>query len=83
MSAAESTSPPQLVYVGTYTRSGRSEGIQVFQQDPRTGKLTFLHATPAVDPSFLAFDPRGQFLFACSEGLGRDGGAAASFKIEG
>ncbi|MDQ6674047.1 MAG: lactonase family protein, partial [Chloroflexota bacterium] len=42
-----------------------------------------LHATPAVDPSFLAFDPRGQFLFACSEGLGRDGGAAASFKIEG
>lgn len=83
MSAAESTSPPQLVYVGTYTRSGRSEGIQVFQQDRRSGKLTFLHATPAADPSFLTFDPQRRFLFAVSEGMGREGGAAASFKIEG
>jgi 6-phosphogluconolactonase len=83
MSAAESTSPPQLVYVGTYTRSGKSEGIQVFQQDPQSGQLTFLRATPETDPSFLTFDPHRRFLFACSEGMGRDGGAAASFKIDG
>ncbi len=83
MPAAESTSPAQLVYVGTYTRSGRSEGIQVFQQNPHSGQLTFLHATAEVDPSFLTFDPRGRFLFAVSEGLDRASGAAASFKIEG
>jgi 6-phosphogluconolactonase len=83
MPAAESTSPAQLVYVGTYTRSGRSEGIQVLQQNPHSGQLTFLHATAEVDPSFLTFDPRGRFLFAVSEGLDRASGAAASFKIEG
>ncbi|MGI9148016.1 MAG: lactonase family protein [Chloroflexota bacterium] len=82
MPAAEST-PPTLVYVGTYTRSGRSEGIQVFQQDPHSGKLTLLHATAEVDPSFLTFDPGRRFLFAVSEGMGRDGGGVASFKIEG
>jgi 6-phosphogluconolactonase len=34
------------------------------------------------DPSFLAFDPSRRFLFACSEGLGRDNGAAVSFEID-
>ncbi len=48
---------PNLVYVGTYTRSGRSEGIYVYRRDPETGALTHLHTVKEVDPSFLAFDP--------------------------
>jgi 6-phosphogluconolactonase len=79
---AESASlPGRVVYVGTYTRSGRSEGIYTFHQDPTSGKLTLRHNVAEVDPSFLAFDPSRRLLFACSEGLGRDGGAVASFEI--
>jgi 6-phosphogluconolactonase len=81
--AAESASPSDIVYVGTYTRSGRSQGIHVFQHDPHSGKLTPLHATDDVDPSFLTFEPKRRFLFAVSEGMGLDGGGVASFKVEG
>jgi 6-phosphogluconolactonase len=73
---------PNLVYVGTYTRSGRSQGIYVFERDPETGALTLRHTVAAVDPSFLTFDPHRRFLFAVSEGLGLDGGGAASFKLD-
>jgi 6-phosphogluconolactonase len=71
-----------LVYVGTYTRSGRSEGIYVFRHDPRDGSLSRLFTTEVADPSFLAFDPGQRFLFAVSEGMGREGGAAESFRID-
>ena len=81
--AADNTTTQNLVYVGTYTRSGRSQGIHVFQRDPASGTLTFLHAVAEVDPSFLTFDPSHRFLFAVSEGLGLNGGAVASFKVDG
>jgi len=80
--AAEKAIPANLVYVGTYTRSGRSQGIQVFRRDPSSGRLTFLHTVAEVDPSFLTFDPSRRFLFAVSEGLGLDGGAVASFAMD-
>jgi 6-phosphogluconolactonase len=74
--------PRNLVYVGTYTRSNRSEGIYVFDFDPASGKLSPRSTTPEVDPSFLAFDPSGRFLFAVSEGFGLDGGEAVSYAID-
>src|SRR4051812_40534480 len=58
---------PNLVYVGTYTRSGQSEGISVFRHDPASGTLTPLHTIAQADPSFLAFSPDRRFLFAVSE----------------
>jgi 6-phosphogluconolactonase len=47
-----------------------------------SGKLTPRQVVPEVDPSFLTFDPRREFLFAVSEGLGLDGGAVVSFKVD-
>jgi 6-phosphogluconolactonase len=73
---------PNLVYVGTYTRSGRSQGIQIFERDPGSGALSHLHTVEADDPSFLAFDPGRSHLFAVSEGFGLDGGGAVSFEID-
>jgi len=69
-------------YVGTYTRSGRSEGIYVFDWDEASGVLTRASSIAENDPSFLAFDPSGQFLFAVSEGDGLDGGEAVSFRLD-
>jgi 6-phosphogluconolactonase len=76
------TAVPNLAYVGTYTRSGRSGGIHAFDHDAAAGTLTPLGITELADPSFLAFDPTRRFLFAVSEGEGRDGGAVASFRID-
>ena len=76
------SAPPNLVYVGTYTRSGRSEGIHVFEHEPSTGQLTHRSTTAEIDPSWLVFDPAKRFLFAVSEGLGRDQGAVVSFEID-
>lgn len=74
--------PANLVYVGTYTRSGRSEGIHVFAYDPLTGSLRPRSAVPETDPSFLAFGPKHDVLFACSEGLTTETGNASSFAID-
>ena len=71
-----------LVYVGTYTRSGRSAGIHLLRQDPTSGSLTPVQVTDEIDPSWLGFDPSQRFLFATSEGLGDETGAVASFGID-
>ena len=74
-----------LVFVGTYTRLGRSEGTYVFRQDPATGALARLSAVVDVDPSFLAVDPTGRFLFAVSETKeyqGEASGSVGSFLID-
>src|SRR5215217_7867968 len=76
---------PNLVYVGTYTRSGQAEGIYVFRHDPDTGKLTQLHVITDRDPSFLAFDPTRRFLFAVNEHrehAGEGNGHVASYAID-
>lgn len=76
---------PNLVYVGTYTRSGQAEGIYVFRHDPDTGKLSQLHVIPDRDPSFLAFDPSKHFLFAVNEHrehAGEGHGHVASYAID-
>lgn len=74
-----------LVYVGTYTRSGRSEGIHVLRRDARTGALASLRVIAAPDPSFLAFSPNRRFLFAVGETKeyeGRPGGSVASYRLD-
>jgi 6-phosphogluconolactonase len=74
--------PDNLAYIGTYTRHGRSDGVQVFSCDPLSGKLAFRSKVAEVDPSFLALHPSGRFLFATSEGLTAEDGAVAAFGID-
>lgn len=76
---------PNLVYVGTYTRQSKSEGIYVYRRDAKTGALTQLHTVPTINPSFLAFDPNKRFLFAVGETQeyeGKASGSVASFLID-
>ena len=73
-----------LLYVGTYTdHSGK--GIYAYRFDSSSGKLSSLGlAAETPEPSFLAVDSSGRFLFAVNETLkynGQPTGAISAFAI--
>jgi 6-phosphogluconolactonase len=74
-----------LVYVGTYTDHG-SKGIYSYRFDSSTGKLSSLSlAAETTEPSFLAIDSSGRFLYAANEIAdygGQSTGAASAFAIQ-
>jgi len=56
-----------IAYVGTYT-GPHSKGIYAFRFDASKGELTSLGLmAESTNPSFLAVDPRGRFLYAANE----------------
>jgi 6-phosphogluconolactonase len=70
-----------LVYIGTYTKHGTSEGIYVYALDPATGALRLVQTVAGVaDPAYLAFGPGGRMLYAVNE-QGEDGGVS-SFAVD-
>jgi 6-phosphogluconolactonase len=85
--ALESDSEPddQLLYVGTYTTSGRREGIYFVRMNRQSGKLRRVGALDAGEnPSFLAIHPNGRVLYAVNEVEkynGKASGAVSAFAI--
>ena len=83
--AAGPSQPGYLLYVGTYTDHA-SKGIYAYRFDSATGRLTSLGlAAEAAEPSFLAADPTGHFLYAANEILkynGQPTGAVSAFAIQ-
>src|SRR3712207_8536382 len=74
-----------MLYAGQYTRSGKAEGIQLYERDTESGRLTHRHTILERDPSFLAFDPSRRLLFAVNElrGAQNEGnGTVASFAVD-
>ncbi len=76
--------PPSriLAYVGTYTPNG--QGIHLFEMNPQTGELSFLKvAAKVTNPSALAFDPTGHYLYAVNEVSNFDGtnGSVTAFSV--
>jgi len=73
------------VYVGTYT-GGPSKGIYRFEFDSATGQLSSRAlAAETANPSFLAIDPAGRFLYAVGEIAqfeGKKTGAVSAFAID-
>jgi 6-phosphogluconolactonase len=74
-----------LVYVGTYTDHG-SKGIYAYRFDSSSGKMTSLGlAVETAEPSFLAVDSSGRFLYAVNETEtfnGQPTGAVSAFAIQ-
>jgi 6-phosphogluconolactonase len=57
-----------LVYVGTYTNTGKSKGIYVSKLDTETGTLSPAElAAESASPSFLAVHPTEKYLYAVNE----------------
>jgi len=74
-----------LLYVGTYTEDGRSEGVYRIRMDRRSGQLRRVGSVDAgANPSFLAVHPNGRVLYAVNElekYKGRATGAVSAFAI--
>ncbi|MFL5563720.1 MAG: lactonase family protein [Gemmatimonadaceae bacterium] len=74
-----------LLYVGTYTDDGRSDGIYLVRMDPRSGKLRRTGSVNAgANPSFLALPQNGRVLYAVNEidkYNGKASGAVSAFAI--
>jgi 6-phosphogluconolactonase len=74
-----------FVYFGTYT-GVKSKGIYVSRFDSATGKLSEPElAAETQNPSFLAVNPTGKFLYAVgevNEMQGKRGGAVSAFAID-
>ena len=88
--AASST---YLVYVGTYTSKGSnpakdtgSKGIYVYRFDAASGEVDPLGlAAESLQPSFVAVDPAGKFLYAVNETdtyQGQASGGVSAFSID-
>jgi 6-phosphogluconolactonase len=76
----ESPTDPDLLYVGTYTESTRSEGIYLVRMDRRSGELLRVGAVNAgANPSFLTIHPNGRALYAVNE---LETGMVSAFAIE-
>ncbi len=75
----------RLVYVGTYTEGGRTEGVYRYRVNPTTGEWRPLGASVVgPNPSFLALHPRGTVLYAVNEVEKYEGaasGAVSAFAI--
>ena len=74
-----------LLYVGTYTGGGRTEGIYLVRMDTRSGKLSLVGSLDAgASPSYLTIHPNGRVLYAVNEldqYKGKASGAVSSFAI--
>jgi len=79
------TASSYLVYVGTYT-GPTSKGIYVFHFDEGTGRATSMGvAAETANPSFLAADNTGKYLYAVNElsdYQGQKSGAVTAFSID-
>ena len=83
--AVEAGAGNYLLYVGTYTGGG-SEGIYSCRFDAANGEMSSPRlAAATANPSFLAIDPTGRFLYAVNEldtYRGEPAGAVSVFMIE-
>src|SRR5579864_4011369 len=75
-----------IVYIGTYTGGGKSQGIYAYRFDSNTGKLSEGSlAAQATNPSFVNLHPNRKYLYAVSEVAtlnGQKTGAVTAFSID-
>ena len=84
--ASLSFAQSNLVYIGTYTQPGKSQGIYALHLDPVTGALSEPRLVgKTISPSFLALHPNHKYLYAVNEVAnfeGKKSGAVSAFSIE-
>lgn len=62
--------------VGTYTNTGKSEGIHVYRFDPQSGAVSPLSSVQTVNPSYLVLGRGNRIVYAVNELPGDNGPAS-------
>jgi 6-phosphogluconolactonase (cycloisomerase 2 family) len=78
---ASAARSPRVMYVGSFTGEGRGhgDGLSVFTRTSESSPWTLAHLVKDVaDPSFLAIDRQGKFLYSAHGG----GSVATSYTID-
>lgn len=79
---AQTTVPPFIrLFIGTYTNTGKSEGIYSYAFNANTGDATLLSKTVTESPSYLTISLNQQFLYAVNQ-LGDKKGGVSAFALE-
>ncbi len=80
--AAPNSARKIWAYAGAYTPNGG--GIHIFSLNPSNGVLTPVRIVPASSPSWLAFDPKKQFLYTANEEAGPQNraGSVTAYKVD-
>ena len=71
------------VLFGSYNWDTKTEGIYIFKQNIKSGKLTKVSGVKSIlNPSFLTFSNNGDYVYACTESKIADSGSVSSFKFD-
>lgn len=80
--ATETKAQKLNLLIGTYTKSGKSEGIYVYEFDTKTGKSNYKNkAVGLTNPSYLALSNDQKFVYAVNE-AGPGKGAVSAFSFD-
>ena len=75
-----------LVYIGTYTSNGKSEGIYIYKLNLSSGRMSpHKIVKNVIDPSYLTIDKSGRYLYAANETLeyeGKPSGIVSAYAID-
>ncbi len=83
VSVAHAQNPIQYLLVGTYTTSGKSEGIYVYRFNPNKNESTLMSIAKGVEnPSYLAVSKDQKFVYAVNENHGDKGGEVSAFALD-
>lgn len=74
--------PIQYLLVGTYTNTGKSEGIYVFRFNPNRNEATQVSVAKSENPSFLVVSKDQKFVYAVNENHGDNGGDVSAFTLD-
>jgi len=79
---AQTTVPPFIrLFIGTYTNTGKSEGLYSYAFNPKTGDAALLSKTVTESPSYLTISQNQQFLYAVNQ-LGDKKGGVSAFALD-
>ncbi|WP_322071883.1 lactonase family protein [Paraburkholderia bannensis] len=70
-----------VIFAGSYGRSGQASGITAYAVDRATGALRVASWTPEFNPAYLVVDPVRRVLYTECEDPARAEGSVASYKI--
>ena len=68
--------------VGTYTNTGKSEGIYVYRFNPNRTEATKVSVTKATNPSYLAISKNQKYVYAVNENHGDTGGTVSAYALD-